>query len=136
MAEGRRRCLCHRVLLLLRYKLRVAASGAGGGAGRERCRDKEKNAIQQTVTDLSADTTYELMGMFRVGKEANAGLAVVLGGKKTRSRTVGATHGKWRRRTLRFTTGPKQTSVTVIAEKLSAGGSLVYVDDMGLQGVD
>jgi hypothetical protein len=92
-----------------------------------------KNSIQQTVSGLKPNTAYELMGMFRAGKKAQACLAVILGRKKQQSRPVTATHKKWHRRTLRFTTGAKQTSVTVIAKKISAGEEPVYVDDMGLQ---
>jgi hypothetical protein len=101
--------------------------------GRSACLGKGKNGIRQTVSGLEPNTTYELMGMFRVENGAEGRLAVTLGGKRTSSKPVAATNRKWSRRTLRFTTGPKQTTATVIAEKTTAGESPVYVDDMGLQ---
>ncbi len=104
--------------------------------GQSVCLGAGTNSIQQTASGLNPNTTYELMGMFRAGKNAQDCLAVRLGQKKLQSKAVTATNSKWQRRTLRFTTGPRQTSVTVIAEKITDGEEPVYVDDMGLQIVE
>jgi hypothetical protein len=93
-----------------------------------------RNAIRQSVTGLAPDTTYELMGMFRVPKDEKACIGVErAGGDAKRSPPVTGNAPHWERRTLRFTTGPQETQVVIFAEKSSDGAGLVYVDDMGLQ---
>ena len=121
------------VTVVTDYHNQWETTGKAMMGGRSACLGKGKNRIQQTVSGLEPNTTYELMGMFRVEKGAQACLTVTLGGKTARSQPVMATNRTWRRRTLRFTTGPRGKTAAVIAEKTTAGESPVYVDDMGLQ---
>jgi hypothetical protein len=96
-----------------------------------------RQTIRQSVAGLKPGTTYELMGMFRADKGAQACLGIEqAGGKKRQSPPISGNAPHWARRTLRFTTGPEQTQIVISAAKLSTGEGLVYVDDMGLQLAD
>jgi hypothetical protein len=98
----------------------------GAGAG----------SITQSVSDLEPDTTYELMAMFRVTQGEAARLSVLRGGHlMQRGEPVGGGAPHWTRRTLRFSTGPDQTTVTIVMEKHSTGPGNVHLDDPGLQRV-
>lgn len=97
---------------------------------------KGENGIRQLVK-LDPDTTYELMGMFRVDGDAKAFLEVNSdNGGRQRSTPVLNTDYKWQRRTVRFTTGPQQKTVIVMAKKSAEGNGIAYIDDMGLQRQD
>jgi len=95
---------------------------------------KGRNGVWQSVTGLKPETTYELMAMFRVEKGESARLGVRdYGGPEKHSETVTDNAPNWSRRTLRFTTGPGQTSALVVLEKNSSGSGTVYADDPGLR---
>ncbi len=92
------------------------------------------NGLQQRVTGLRPETTYELMAMFRVDEGESARLAVRShGGPAKHSEPVSGNAPHWARRTLRFTTGPGRTDAVVVLKKTSSGDGEVYVDDPGLQ---
>lgn len=113
-----------------------------------------ESSVEQTVTGLKPKTTYELMGMFRVEPGAKGCLMIRQNKEIARSKPVADTtpmpapnakkrnrvaearlKKRWQRCLLRFTTGPAETKVTVIAKCLSGGTGYVYIDDMGLQHV-
>jgi hypothetical protein len=94
------------------------------------------NGLRQRVTSLQPQITYELMAMFRVDEGESARLSVrSYGGPEKHSEAVSGNAPNWARRTLRFTTGPENTTAVVVLEKISPGDGEVYVDDPGLQRV-
>lgn len=95
------------------------------------------NEIYQVIAGLEPNTSYELMGKFRIDAGETACIGVRdYGGEELCSETAADTNGLWVKRTVTFTTGPSATSATVFAKKTSAGGGSIYVEDTGLQRID
>ena len=95
-----------------------------------------KNAIEQKITNLENDITYELMGMFRVdeGEKAHLGIKNLEGKIKT-SLPISSNSPYWNRRIVRFKADSTKLDPIVFFEKSSKGDKEVYVDDVGLKRV-
>jgi|GEM_PF-6719978 len=105
-----------------------------------------QTGVSQTITGLEPDTTYRLMGKFRVESGESARLGVknhgypeqtgslitdtITGATPVRS---GATAYEWTQTTLIFRTGPNSKSAEVYAWKESGGAGKVYFEDGGVQ---
>ncbi len=95
---------------------------------------KGLTGLTQLVTGLDPNTEYEFMGKFRVDEGESAFLGVKnYGGDELTGEVVENTDELWVKRTLRFTTGPNQTSAEVFAKKSSRGRGLVHFEDAGVQ---
>ncbi|WP_158560399.1 DUF7594 domain-containing protein [Paenibacillus contaminans] len=89
------------------------------------------DAVEQTVTGLSPNTSYTLSGWAKVepGESVSIGVSGYDGAAAT-SRAV--TDTGWTQVTMDFITGASGTSATIWCKKTGAGTGYVYCDDIGL----
>ncbi len=92
------------------------------------------NGIRQTLTGLSPKTCYIFSGYARHDEGVNVEFAVELSGRvaaREMSRTVKLKAGQtWRFVSVRFETGPNDTSATVAIVKRGTGAA--HIDDTGV----
>jgi Calx-beta domain-containing protein/carbohydrate binding protein with CBM4/9 domain len=86
------------------------------------------DGIEQTITGLSPNTTYEVRGYLRAD---TAGQTVRLGVKNYGGSDTGLDEAgtAWSEKTFTFTTGSAATSATVYGSKATTGG-YAFVDDI------
>lgn len=90
------------------------------------------DGLEQTITGLQPNTTYIASGWARVPSGETAVLGIKDYGGGDTSVPFAVSSPNWSNKTITFTTGSSNTSVTMYMKKTSSGSGVLYVDDAGL----
>lgn len=90
------------------------------------------NGVKQVITGLQPNTTYQFTGYIKTQSGASGRLSVSDFGDSTVYSDIVVGNTNWVNKRVLFTTGATNTSATVILNKISSGGALVYGDDFGV----
>ncbi|UKS26974.1 RICIN domain-containing protein [Paenibacillus sp. HWE-109] len=91
-----------------------------------------QNGVEQLITGLEPNTTYEYSAWARVPFGETVEIGVKEYGDATIYKNVYGNYPNWTRQKVQFKTGPSHTSAKVYIWKSSSGAGLCYGDDAGL----